>query len=336
MRSRACKTKAEAAFLARRASALVAAAAVLLALVFASVMPESMTDAMIGLTAPSGSISPEAGPAPSESSAYPEMEIRLVRVDGDVASVIAARLVTITAEVLDKQQPFDLAGDGPKVLIYHTHNTEAYTQTENCAYVPSGDWRTEDQTRSVIAVGEELARILNEDYGIETIHDTTAHEPPLITTAYSRSLQTMQRYKEKYPSIEMFIDLHRDGVSAEGYENDFVVIDGAETARLMFVVGTGRGSSGAGEEPLPDFESNYALAISLTQRLLSFDPHLCRSVRVKSGRYNQQVSSKCILVEVGHNANTLEQALAAMPLLARAIAECAGIRPSPSAVSFSP
>ena len=139
----------------------------------------------------------------------------------------------------------------------------------------------------------------------------------------------MERYKEQYPSLEMFIDLHRDGVGPSGYENDFVEIDGKECARLMFVVGTGRGSNGNGSEPLPDFESNYALAIGLTQRLMSFEQGFCRSVRVKSGRYNQHVSNKCILVEVGHNANTLEQALASMPYLAAAIADCAGVAPTP-------
>ncbi len=77
------------------------------------------------------------------------------------------------------------SGEGPKVLIYHTH-TEAY------AYAPGlgdtcSDWRTDDAQKNIIAVGEALAGYL-EEYGIEVLHDQTNHEPPKLATAYTRSL----------------------------------------------------------------------------------------------------------------------------------------------------
>ena len=147
------------------------------------------------------------------------------------------------------------------------------------------------------------------------IHDTTDHEPPKLSTAYDRSLITMQAYHEKYPSIVLFIDLHRDAYQKTDQPTDYVTINGTETARMMFVIGKGEKYTDK-----PFFETNYALAQRMTAYLQSIDAKLARPIRVKTGRYNQHVSVNCILVEVGHNANTLEQALAAMPYLAESIA----------------
>jgi stage II sporulation protein P len=90
----------------------------------------------------------------------------------------------------------------------------------------------------------------------------------------------------------------------------------------MFVVGTGEGATGTGYKEMPDFESNYALALAITNRLAEFNDDLARNVGVKTGRYNQHISSQCLLAEVGDNANTLEEALNAVPYLAQAIVEC--------------
>ena len=90
---------------------------------------------------------------------------------------------------------------------------------------------------------------------------------------------------------------------------------------MMFVVGTGEGAMGTGFDEMPDFESNHALAEQITAYLNTIDPRLTRNVRVKTGRYNQHIAPHCLLVEVGHNANTLEQAFAAIPYLAAGIAD---------------
>ena len=83
---------------------------------------------------------------------------------------------------------------------------------------------------------------------------------------------------------------------------------------MMFVVGQGQKY-----DIKPDFESNYALAEAITTRLAAVNAKLVRPIRVKPGRYNQHIGNHCLLIEVGHNANTLEQALAAMPLFAEAL-----------------
>ena len=208
-----------------------------------------------------------------------------------------------------------LRSDKPTILIYHTHTTEAYTQTETETYREAGKWRTKDNTKNVVAVGEALKDILEREYGFHVIHDTTDHAPPKLATAYERSLMTMEKYHEEYPSIILFIDLHRDAYATDHAPCDYLIINGVETARLMLVVGKGEKY-----DDKPYYESNIAFAKRITDHLNSIESDLCRPIRVKTGRYNQHVAPNCILVEVGHNANTLSQAMAAMPYLAESIA----------------
>jgi len=208
-----------------------------------------------------------------------------------------------------------LRSDKPTILIYHTHTTEAYFQTPEEQYKESSKWRTNDPENNVIAVGERLKEILESEYGFCVLHDTTNHEPPKLADAYDRSLLTVQKAHETYPSIVLFIDLHRDAYETETGPKDFVTINGTESARLMFVIG-----KGVKYADKPFFETNYALAERITEHLKTIDANLVRPVRVKTGRYNQHIAPNSILVEVGHNANTLTQAKNAMPYLAEGIA----------------
>ena len=215
-------------------------------------------------------------------------------------------------KLLVESKSIDLRGQEPKILIYHTHTTEAYTATKESPYVQTSSYRTADPSKSVLAVGEALAQRLRTQYGFSVIHDTTDHEPPSLKTAYDRSEQTMRKYFEKYPSLVLFIDIHRD---ASSDTKDYVMVDGRPTARLMCVVGQGTKYADK-----PDFDTNYALASVLTEKLRHIDKRLSRDVRVKTGRYNQHVGRLNLLIEVGHNANTLEQALNAVPFLAECLA----------------
>lgn len=256
-------------------------------------------------------------PAPTPA---PE-PVAQAQVDAGVGESFRVELKSIQSA-----QRVDLSGSEPRILIYHTHTTEAYRQTPDSPYEESGDWRTHDQTRNIVAVGEKLAALLRDKYGLSVLHDVTDHEPPKLSTSYSRSVVTMQRYKKEYPSLTLFIDVHRDAYGSSGGEDDFVLLNGRETARVMFVVGTGEGATGSGFEEMPDFKANYALAAAVTERMQAVDAALMRDIRVKTGRYNQHISDQCLLVEVGHNQNTLEQALNAVDHLAAALADVAGVR----------
>lgn len=221
----------------------------------------------------------------------------------------------------------DLRGRDPKILIYHTHTTEAYTATKASSYVQTSSFRTADPSKSVLAVGEALAEQLRTQYGYSVLHDMTDHEPPSLKTAYDRSEQTMRRYLERYPSLVLFIDVHRD---ASSDTKDYVLVDGIPTARLMCVVGQGTKYADK-----PDFDTNFALASVLTNHLRHIDKRLARDVRVKTGRYNQHVGRLSLLIEVGHNANTLEQALHAVPSLAESLALTLAELPSSEQIGSS-
>lgn len=265
--------------------------------------------------------------AEDNASEYSELPSPILVPQTDVDSGVSnsVRIELLQTETAERA-PIDLSGEEPRILIYHTHATEAYFPAEGEEYAETSPWRTADESRSVIAVGEKLADLLRNKYGISVIHDTTNHEPPKLSTAYSRSVKTMEQYKEEYPSITMFIDLHRDAYGNDPKEKkDYLILDGKEVARMMFVVGTGEGATGTGFGEKPDFAANYALAKKLTEYLLQIDAELMRNIRVKTGRYNQHVSNQCLLVEVGHNANTLTQALNAVEYLAQAIAKTAEI-----------
>ncbi len=216
----------------------------------------------------------------------------------------------------DEPKAFHVGTQGPQVLIYHTHTREAYRQTAVDAYAEIGEYQTLQQPHSVVAVGDVLAAELNK-YGFTVLHDTTDHVPPSQSTAYSRSLETMKKYQKDYPTLWVFIDVHRD---ASSDTTDFVTVDGEECARMMFVV-----DNGQGYDVKPDYESNFKLAQSITNELEKIHKGFTRPICIKSHSHNQNVSDMCLLIEVGHNANSLEQAKNAAKYAALAISRVVDI-----------
>ena len=176
--------------LRERASALLAAVIIMLALLFTASFPREVRELMADAMRPGEAASPRVTKPPLQTDDA-SLFIRLAEVDADLGPEITVRLI----EAASHESGVELKGDEPRVLVYHTHNTEAYRPTEGSGYEASGLYRTEDNENNVIAVGEELCRILREDYGIIAIHATEQHEKPLITTAYSRSFQTALKYK---------------------------------------------------------------------------------------------------------------------------------------------
>lgn len=222
-----------------------------------------------------------------------------------------------TLEVIRPVQGAAAAQQGFRVLIYHTHTYEAYTATEAMPYTATEKWRTANEARNMVAVGAYLTELL-ENAGVEVVHDTTAFEPPQLSTAYERSLDMLKKRQANGEQYDLYIDLHRDAYSKNNGPNT-VEKDGEQLARLLMLIGKGTGQTGAGYAEKPDWESNRSIAQALSNRLNLQCDGLCRGVSLKSGRYNQHVADCCVLIEVGNNQNTLEEALAAMPALANAI-----------------
>ncbi|MEG2252505.1 MAG: stage II sporulation protein P [Clostridia bacterium] len=205
-----------------------------------------------------------------------------------------------------------------RVLIYHTHTYEAYEQVADERYQETEQWRTADSAYNMVRVGEELAGLLR-GLGLDVVHDVTAFEPPVLSSAYARSLAMLQRRCDAGERFDLYIDLHRDAFSAAKTSGNTATIGGAELARLMLLIGKGEGQTGLGFGEKPDWQANLTIAQAITDAVNAQIAGLCKDVRLKSGRFNQHIAVGCVLVEVGNNRNTLAQALAAMPYLADAI-----------------
>lgn len=232
----------------------------------------------------------------------PEMDIDK---DGDITL-----RSDIAAQFSADSFPFDHA---PVVLIYHTHATESYLRAENAGYAETERGRTGDARFNVVAVGNALQKAL-EERGFTVFHDTTNVEGEDITSAYSRSLQIMQKYEH----IDLYIDLHRNASSQRGGSDNTIQIGKISCAKLFFVVGTGIGTYDGEYDILPDWKNNYTFALSLTEAIAAKQPDLVKPIRLKVGRFNQHMGL-CLLAEIGTNADTLEAALNTVPYLADAI-----------------
>ena len=205
-----------------------------------------------------------------------------------------------------------------RILIYHTHTYEAYAQQTDKPYAETSRWRTADPDCNMIRVGAELAGLLR-SLGFEVVHDVTAFEPPNLDAAYTRSLTMLESRINAGETYDLWIDLHRDAYVEGQAAPNTVTFGGQELARLMFLIGKGEGYTGQSYQEKPAWEKNLVYAQKITDELNRQVPGLCKDVLLKSGRFNQHVSLGCVLIEVGNNRNSLQEALRSMPYLADAI-----------------
>ncbi|MBQ7785274.1 MAG: stage II sporulation protein P [Clostridia bacterium] len=237
----------------------------------------------------------------------------------------AAKKVPLTIEVMrterERQETaVSVPGEQkPRVLIYHTHTWEAYEMTEETRYTPTETWRTRDEAYNMIRIGEELAKELTL-LGFEVEHDKTAFEPPNLSQAYSRSLDMLEKRIAAGENYDYILDVHRDAYSGPYNGANTAQDHGKRIAYVMMLVGKGTGATGAGFDERPDWPKNLDLAQRITDSMNALVSGVAREVKVKSGRFNQHVSTGALLIEVGNNKNTLSEALAACPVIARAFA----------------
>lgn len=217
------------------------------------------------------------------------------------------------------EQPVSLkpAADGRvEVLIVHTHATESYEGYDSDFYDVRNDWRSTDNNCNMVAVGDVLAAQL-EAAGIGVIHDTTQHDYPSYNGSYERAADTIQRYLKEYPDIKMILDVHRDGIQRDATTivKPATVIDGRKAAQVMII----SGSDQNGSLGIPNWAENLRLACGVTDAVEKQYPTLMRPVFLSGGRYNMHLSTGTILLEMGSQANTLEEALYSAELLGDAL-----------------
>ncbi len=215
-------------------------------------------------------------------------------------------------ELLSKNLKSKLQGNKPKILIFHTHSQEAFT-----------DSRENEVGDTIVGVGALLAKILVNNYNINVVHDVGKYDyvngKTVITNSYAVMEKSVQKILEKYPSIEVTIDLHRDGVP-DGVRL-VTDVDGMKTARLMFFNGISRLNKNGKPSPLtnlknPYVKDNLALTLQLFLTSNTLYPGLARKIYIRPYRYSLHLLPKSMLIEVGANTNTTSEAKNAMYPLA--------------------
>ena len=212
---------------------------------------------------------------------------------------------------------FDIEKNGePQVLILHTHATDSYLQHNENYYTDTDLSRTTDNEYNMVALGKIIADRLNEA-GIVTLHDTTQHDYPSYNESYSRAAETICSYTEKYPSIKIVIDLHRDAIAANDTDKVKLTteIDGKKAAQIMLVMGSQSGNV----TNFPNWKENLKLATRLQQTVETMYPSLARSIHFMSKNYNESLTTGSMLIEIGTDGNTLDEAKYSAELLSNAL-----------------
>lgn len=226
----------------------------------------------------------------------------------------------LLAAVTTANLPFavELNSTEPQVLILHTHATETYQTRPELYYDPDFTARTQNKALNMCAVGDCMAAVLNAA-GINTLHDTTLHDFPSYTESYARSRATAQEYLQKYPSIKIILDVHRDALEdADGMRvKPLCQIDGQDTAQVMLIAGCDNGTTAN----LPNWRLNLRFAAAWQQSMAAQYPDLARPILCGYRFYNQDLTTGSLLIEIGGHANTLDEALRAGEYAARALAE---------------
>lgn len=223
--------------------------------------------------------------------------------------------------ISDDLPPVDLSGEGPQILIYHTHSREAYRQDPDNPYEAIAAFRSNDLSQTVVGVGEELARQL-QARNITVLHDKTDHEVyPWKSGLYPRSLETIKKRKKEHDSLKIFLDIHRNyNDRLKDPDKEVVIINGERVAKFFIVIGTGEGISG-GFSQKPNWRENYQFALKITNKANEKYPGLADDILVRTGRYNQHISNRAILIEIGNHLTTFNEAKRTAKYLAEILSE---------------
>ena len=204
----------------------------------------------------------------------------------------------------------------PEVLIVHTHSTESYMSEDRDFYTAADTPRNDDDNKNVVLVGEKLASVLSEG-GITVLHDKTHHDSPSYNQSYSRAKTTITEYLKKYPSIKVVVDIHRDSIAMDGSAKCKPTreINGKKAAQVMLVVGSQSGSV----TDFPNWKQNFRLALRFQQTMEAMYPGLARAMLLCSRKYNTNLTNGSLLLEIGTDSNTLEEAVYSAELAGNAL-----------------
>lgn len=208
--------------------------------------------------------------------------------------------------------------DNPQVLIVHTHTTESYLINDNGYYYTDYPFRTTDSEKNMVAVGNEIVKSLKSN-GIGAIQATEIHDTT-YTGSYDRSAETIYKYLEEYPDIKVVFDIHRDAVGYDDERGKYkptFTYDGKKAAQIMIMCGYDPYDSyGFGH-----WNENLNFALQLQQTAENMYPGMTRPLYFGDFAYNMYINNGSLLIEVGTETNTLEEAKYTGSLLGNVIAK---------------
>ena len=212
--------------------------------------------------------------------------------------------------------PFAIEKDSaaPQVLIMHTHATEDYRLSAGLWFTPGDGARSTDRSINMCAVGRVMADTLNAA-GICTLHDETLNDYPSYTGSYANSRAVVQQYLAQYPSIKVVLDVHRDAVQRDStLVKPITQINGKKAAQMMIIAGCDDGTM-----EMPNWGKNLRFAAGIQDAIESRWKGLTRPIFFCYRKYNQDLTTGSLLLELGSHGNTLEQVLTTAQLAGDAI-----------------
>ena len=209
------------------------------------------------------------------------------------------------ASFLGKDLTLEKNADVPQILIYHSHSQETF--------VDSREGRVED---TIVGVGDYLTQLLTETYGYKVIHVTETFD--IVdgqidrSAAYDYARPYIEQILEENPSIEVVIDLHRDGVPEDRHL--VTEINGKPTAQIMFYNGLSYTADGGQVDYLPNpyIQDNLAFSFQLEYQAAQYYPELYRGIYLAALRYNLHLRPRALLLEAGAQTNTVQEVKNAM------------------------
>ena len=210
-------------------------------------------------------------------------------------------------KILGEKIDLAVEKDKPSVLIFHTHTTETYQILDRGFYEVGFMTRTKDSALNMVRVGKAICEEI-EKAGYQVIHDTEIHDLS-YNGAYEHSRKKVEEYLKKYPTIEVVLDIHRDAIQ----QNDgtkikpTAKIQGKKAAQIMII--SGCQEKGNPVENFPDWRYNLTFAVHLQNQLETMFPGITRPLYFSPRKYNMNLTHCSLLVEVGSDANTLEEAV---------------------------
>ncbi len=188
-----------------------------------------------------------------------------------------------------------------KILLYNTHTSESYANSDNYKFEYTGTRRTTDANFNMLAIAKEFSENLNSK-GFNAVQNTTPHDYGTYTSAYAKSRVTVQDALVNMGGASISIDVHRDAIADLDYR-PVTQIKGIQVAQLMFVMGVGSDTT-----KNPYYEDNLKLALKIQQLADKVYPGLFKPMIVRNSVYNQDLNKYSFLVEVGATGNTIEEA----------------------------